>query len=145
MDGGRRNERTLLKIAALLVSLALLAERAAGRSLPVRFLVFAILRRAEAIAKSFVAREAGVEGMDWPAPGDAAAIRNQPLEGAWLALSFRMLAAALCDLVEAAAGSAAIGSTVALAAVRDTLAGGAPRAPVLLLFFPAARRPHDTS
>jgi hypothetical protein len=116
----------LLKIAALLVSLALLAERAAGRSLPVRFLVFAIMRRAEAIAKSFVAREAGAEGMDWPAPGDAAAIRNQPLEGAWLALSFRMLAAAL-------------------AAVRDTLAGGAPRAPVLLFLFPAARRPHDTS
>ncbi len=142
MVGALRNEGMLLKIAALLVSLALVAERAAGRSLPVRLLVFAVLRRAEAIAQNFVAREAGAEGIDWPVPGDAAAIRNQPLEAAWLALSFRMLAAALCDLVEAAAGSA-----TCVAAVRETLAGGAPRAPVLLLFFPAGRQPqpHDTS
>ena len=144
MDGGRRNEGTLLRIAALLVSLALVAERAAGRSLPVRFIVLALLRRAEAVATAFVAREAGADGIDWPNLGDAAEFRGQPLEAAWLALSFHMLAAALCDLVEAATRSAVDRSAAALAAVRHAFAGGAP---VLLLVFPTRRqtRSYDTS
>ena len=45
MDGALRNDRALPKIAALLVALALIAERAAGRSFPVRFIVLGGVRR----------------------------------------------------------------------------------------------------
>ena len=47
---------TLQGHARTLLALALLAERSAARSFPVRFLVLAILFRAEAIARRFVAR-----------------------------------------------------------------------------------------
>ena len=56
MEGALQDRGSLKGIAATLLSLALLAERAAGRSLPVRFLVLVILGRAEAIARRFVAR-----------------------------------------------------------------------------------------
>ena len=56
MDGlAIRDDRTLGRIVATLVALAVLAERAAGRSYPVRCLVLFILRQAESVAGSFVA------------------------------------------------------------------------------------------
>ncbi|KAB2957640.1 MAG: hypothetical protein F9K19_01905 [Rhizobiaceae bacterium] len=94
----------LLKIAALLVSLSLVAERAAGRSFPARFLVLAILRRAESVATSFVAatvEAAGATADDFPWLDDSAESGASPLDAAWLALRFRLLAGVL-DLCRAA-------------------------------------------
>ena len=58
MEGVLQARGTFQGIALTLLALAMLAERTAARSLPVRFLVLAILYRAEAIARRFVARSA---------------------------------------------------------------------------------------
>ena len=58
MEGVLHDRGTFRGIARTLLALALLAERTAARSFPVRFLVLVILYRAEAIARRFVAREA---------------------------------------------------------------------------------------
>lgn len=138
MDGEVRNERMLLRIAALLVALALLAERAAGRSSPVRFLALSFLRRAETIARTFVAREMRAE---WPNLEETPEFHCSPFDAAALALRFRLLAAVLVDLVDAACGSAG----------RRPFAGVAPDGlvpcTVLFLVFPSCLRPRprDTS
>ena len=87
----------LRRIAAMLLALATLAERAAGRSRPVRWLVLWALSRAEAAASAFVAEN------------DPLAIEYstlQPPDGAdeaiRLAESFRVLAAALFALAHQA-------------------------------------------
>lgn len=137
-DGRVRNERMLLKIAALLVALSLLAERAAGRSFPVRFLVLAILRRGEAVARAFVAREIG---MNWPFLESPPETMGHPVDAAALALRLRLLAVILADLVDTACGSAG----------RQPFASLAPESvvpcTVLLLVFPSCPRPRplDTS
>ena len=145
MDGAVRNGGTLLKIAALLVSLSLVAERAAGRSFPVRFLVLAVLRRAEAVATAYVAaaaEAAGATADDFPwldeAPEDGAG----PLDAAWLALRFRLLAA-LLDLCRAAGRSGDMSGDTTANWVGNR-AGNCARfpatpLPVLLLVFPARR------
>jgi len=143
MDGGMdgRNERMLLKIAALLLSLSLVAERAAGRSFPVRYLVLAVLRRAEAIARAFVVRETQI---DWPEPVETPEFHGHPADAASLALGLRMLALILADVVEAGCVSAGEGP----------FAGNAPCEPakILLIVVPgprrrsvSERRPWDTS
>ncbi|HTV71816.1 MAG TPA: hypothetical protein VMF90_25065 [Rhizobiaceae bacterium] len=50
--------QALASIARVLVALAVLAERACGRSLPTRCLILWILRQAEAVARDFVIGEA---------------------------------------------------------------------------------------
>lgn len=141
MDGAVRNERMLLKIAAILVSLSLIAERAAGRSFPVRFLLLAILRRAEVIARAFVVRETQI---DWPEVGETSGMYGHPADAASLALRLRMLAVILADFVEAAC----------LSAGDEPFASVAPRgvAQFLLFIVPGPRRrgfmrnqPWDTS
>ncbi|KAB2922582.1 MAG: hypothetical protein F9K25_19250, partial [Candidatus Contendobacter sp.] len=111
---------TLKGIAATLLALAFLAERAAGRSLPVRFVVLAILGRAEKIARAFAAREtaaliaeaieAGCPCPDWPsdwpyqdllAPGEPSATHYGAGGAELLALRLRMLAALLGMLADA--------------------------------------------
>ena len=97
-DGGVRNEPMLLRIAALLVSLSLVAERAAGRSWPVRFLVLALLRRADAVATAFVAGEVEAVGAgedDFPWLDEVPEGGSSPLDAACLALRFRALAGVL--------------------------------------------------
>ena len=88
----------LRRIAAMLLALATLAERAAGRSRPVRWLVLWVLSRAEAAASAFVAETDPLLPIAYPAfqPPDGAdeAIR--------LAESFRVLAAALFALARQA-------------------------------------------
>ncbi|KAB2946199.1 MAG: hypothetical protein F9K19_26030, partial [Rhizobiaceae bacterium] len=72
MAGALQDKGTFQGIARTLLALALLAERAAGRSLPVRFLVLVLLGRAEAIARRFVAQEAAAgmaEALDAGYPG----------------------------------------------------------------------------
>ena len=58
-DGEALDERTARRIIALLVSFACLAERAAGRSFPVRWLVLTLLRYAERVAWDFVIEATG--------------------------------------------------------------------------------------
>ncbi|HTV70040.1 MAG TPA: hypothetical protein VMF90_16035 [Rhizobiaceae bacterium] len=71
--------QALANIARVLVALAVLAERACGRSLPTRCLILWILRQAEAVARDFVIGEAlavGVAAPHQPAPmpgGDSVA------------------------------------------------------------------------
>ena len=149
MDGAWRNEGRLPKIAALLVSLSLVAERAVGRSFPVRFLVLSILRRAEAVATSFVAATAEAAGADFPWLDDTAESGASPLDAAWLALRFRLLAAVL-DLCCAAGRSAGRGARSGNCAGNTTgnhARHPAAPFPILLLFFLTRRqpRPHDTS
>jgi hypothetical protein len=142
----------LPKIAALLLSLALVAERAAGRSWPVRFLLLLILRRAEAVATSFVVREAAAVGAaadDFPWLDEAAEGGSSPLDAAFLALRFRLLAAVL-ELCRAAGRS---GNTDGgISGNRAGIPGdNAPRLPLLLIVsLPGRRfhrlpRPPDTS
>jgi len=143
MDG--RNEGMLPKIAALLVTLSLLAERAAGRSWPVRFLLLLILRRADAVATAFVVREieaAEAAAADFPWLGDTAESGSSPLDAAFLALRFRALAEVLelCRSVRRSGNRACIMSG-------SCVPHPATRFPILLLVFPARRRApvHDTS
>ena len=149
MEGAFRDRRTLRAIAATLLALALLAERAAGRSFPVRFLVLSLLWRAEAVARAFVAEAtgtfvAGATGADWPCPdlpsfAEPLGLRGRPVDAAILALRLRMLAAVL-GMLSGAAG---------LSAGEEPRPEGAPGLPVILVVrLPAARRPprpHDTS
>lgn len=92
MDWAGRNDRTLGRIAAVLLSLAVLAERAGGRCFPVRWLVLSILWRAEAVVRAFVAGEMGTDEACFDDPSRFTA---SPLDAAWLALRFRTLAAVL--------------------------------------------------
>ena len=86
------DERTLRRIIATLVSLALVAERAAGRSWPIRRLVLWALRRAEFAVGDYVF---AVTGTPPSAFAGIAADEDGPEEAFRLAASFRMLATAL--------------------------------------------------
>jgi hypothetical protein len=93
MNGKMRKGRDRLEsIAALLLSLAGLAERAATRSAPVRILVLWILRQAEAVAADFV--DGAPSAVIW---NDRAITTPDPLgygpdDALALAVSLRLLA-----------------------------------------------------
>lgn len=84
--------RTLSRIVAMLIALAVLAERAGGRSFPVRWLVLCILRRAEAVAHAFVVEATQA---NWPCLEEDFGSESAPLEAVWLAWRLRVLAAVL--------------------------------------------------
>jgi hypothetical protein len=88
------NAKQMTRLAALLLALAGLAERAAGSSGPVCLLVLWLIRPSEAIARDLVANLApGAVYLPEPAaPQDVAA------EALRLAQNFRLLAAALVAL-----------------------------------------------
>ena len=102
MNAAGRDFRALSRIAALLVALSVLAERAGGCSLPVRWIVLAILRRAESVAHGFV-----VDATQATAPyfHDEWEADNRPLDAVWLAWRFRLLAAMLGALMRLASGA----------------------------------------
>jgi hypothetical protein len=77
----------LRRIAAILLALATVAERAANRSRPVRWLVLWILQRAEAVASAYVAEIDPFAPMADLAPADGHD------EAVRLAETFCMLAA----------------------------------------------------
>jgi hypothetical protein len=89
------DERTLRRIMALLAALAVLAERVAVRSLPVRWLVLCILRRAETVAGEYVFEAAGMP----PVIEGLAAVGNGPADALRLAARLHALAAALGALL----------------------------------------------
>lgn len=135
MEGPGR-DRMLRQVIALLVLLAGVAERAAGRAVPVRILVLLVLRRAESVARAYAAGALWVDvicyedgGLDGP-PGAAA-----------LALRFRALAAALGTLL-APADVLDARTKTAEAAHRRSLAR---HAAALVTPDVAPAWPHDTS
>jgi hypothetical protein len=82
-------KEVLKRIIGLLLSFAGLAERASGRSYPVRCLVLWILRRAEVVAQDWIA-----DGSDDMQSTATCAVlhRNSRAEALHLAQSFRALA-----------------------------------------------------
>jgi hypothetical protein len=109
MDGGLVSERGLRQAARMLVGLAVLAEAAAGRSLPVRWFVLALLRHAERVVRNALIDETGWNPSDVeqalgfgidpdgrPGPGSG------PADAAMLAWRLRALAALLRALLSPA-------------------------------------------
>ncbi len=96
MDAGL-HEKTLRRIIALLVSFAGLAERAAGRSLPVRWFVLTILRYAEGVALGYVADTTGLDCSSCFADDPEAGCKAD--DASVLAWRFRALAALLRALL----------------------------------------------
>ncbi len=92
-------------MAATLLALALLAERAAGRSLPVRFILLAVLGRAEAIARAFVARAIAADVPDLICGAEPPGLRGGTADAEILALRLRMLAVVLDALADPLAGA----------------------------------------
>lgn len=97
-----RGEKLLRRIVAVLVSLALLAERAADRPWRVRFLVLWLLRRAEKVACGFVREETGRLVIF----EDVAPTGNSPDDARCIAERLRGLAAALAALLPDSCGFA---------------------------------------
>jgi hypothetical protein len=96
-------ERAALgRIAALLLALAVLAERASGRSAVVRCLVLWLLRQAETVARDFV--EGGPDASSASMP--VAAKGAGPHEAMRLAISLRTLARHLRDHASVLAAAA---------------------------------------
>ena len=102
MDGRARNGRRLRSIIALLLSLASVADLAAGRAFPIRWLVLAILRRGERAAQVYVAEAMQVEWADLEGAMEAGV---DPGDAALLAWRFRWLAAVLGALLEQRGGT----------------------------------------
>ena len=78
-------------IVALLLALAALAERSAGRSLPVRWLVLWRLWQADAVARDFVAGSAS-NAAGWSPVLATVRYGTDPADAMDLAASFRALA-----------------------------------------------------
>jgi hypothetical protein len=96
METAKSSDRSLGGIVAILVSLAVLAERAAGRSFPVRWVVLVLLRRAEAVVSDFVS---GAMPYEWPCLGEAEETGNDPADAILLAARLRALAAVVAALM----------------------------------------------
>ncbi len=138
MLGGLQDSGTFRGIAATLLALALLAERTSARCFPVRFFVLAILFRAEAIARTFVAREIAADWPDSPCLEDPGARHYGAADAQLLALRLRMLAVVLGALADAADGSDEC--LAGLPAGVPPYADIAPGLPIFLVVrLPAAR------
>jgi hypothetical protein len=99
MQGEARDDRRLRRIIALLVSLAGLAEQAAGRCYPLRFIVLLVLRRAQSAACDYVADAALLDGL-WFDDGMQDGCR--PEDAVLLGQRFRWLAAVVAGLLSPA-------------------------------------------
>ena len=85
------NRNVLMRIAAILLALADLAERAAGASRPVRYQVLWALRQADEVVSEFVTGST-CEGGQWPTASTTACCGFDPADAENLAASLRMLA-----------------------------------------------------
>ena len=95
MDVGL-DDRTLRRTAALLVALAVLAERAAARSFPVRWFILSILRYGEAVARAYVVE---LTQWEWPGFDEDLEPGSSAYDAALLAWRLRLLAAVLGALL----------------------------------------------
>lgn len=96
-DADRQTIIALRRVAAVLMSLAALAEGAAGRSVAVRHLVLWLLRPGEALIRGHVAAITGLVD-DAPVAAEWRA-DDGPAEALRLAASFRALAFALAVFI----------------------------------------------
>ena len=101
-EAGEENRKALRRLLALLLALADLAERAVGRSGPVRHLVLWLLRPAEEISRDHVA---GLTRTVFPPAPAISRDADGIADAMRLALSFRTLAAALAALTAEAFAS----------------------------------------
>ena len=85
------NRNVLMRIAAILLALADLAERAAGASRPVRYQVLWALRQADEVASAFVTGSP-CEGDQWPPAATPVRCGFDRADAEHLAASLRMLA-----------------------------------------------------
>ena len=85
------NRNVLMRIAAILLALADLAERAAGASRSVRYQVLWALRQADEVVSEFVTGST-CEGGQWPPASSPACRGFDPADAENLAASLRMLA-----------------------------------------------------
>ena len=138
MHGEALDDRTLRRIIALLIALAALTERAAGRFFPVRWLVLCVLRRAEVVGRDFVIETAP---WAWPYLEDALDAGSSPMDAVLLGQRLRMLAAVLRALLTPD------DSLDGWMSGRDTARRSPASFACRLLFTPDCRRPalHDTS
>jgi hypothetical protein len=93
-----RDLKALDGIAAILLALAALAERAAGAPLPVRWLVLWFLRQAEGVATEFVAGSPGVALGAGASDPTASPHGCRPSDAIDLAFSLSSLACAVAIL-----------------------------------------------
>jgi hypothetical protein len=170
MERAVQDRGTLQGIARTLLALALLAERSAARSFPVRFLVLAILFRAEAIARRFVARSTATliaEALDAGCPeiafpdlaclDEPAGLHYGAADAVLLALRLRILAAVLgmfSDAEDILGDQSAVfsdnrpgGWPADWSAIAATGANGLPPLLLIIRLYAARRpfRPYDTS
>ena len=130
---GRPERQVLARIVALLLALAVLADRAGAAPFPVRFIVLTILRHAEAVAWRFIATAAHAPsraGIEAPVP-----CHDSRAEAARLALGLRLLALVVAELAAQAPAAGAPGW------LRNLIRAGTR--PVV--HAPAALPAHDTS
>jgi len=110
---------------ATLIALAVLAERASVRSLPVRWLVLLFLRHAEAVAREFVVETTQTQRFARVLP-----IEGNPADAMLLAARFRALAAAIAALLHLACrlglGTGRVDASVRLIALQPGQLLGAP-------------------
>ncbi len=142
MDGAGMNGRKLRSIIALLVQLASVADLAAGRAFPIRWMVLFFLRRGERAAQVYVARALHAELADLedelaPVSGPADA---SPADAVLIAWRFRWYATVLGALLDLLGGDA---RTTGRDRVPDRRACRAGR-PAVLPGLPLPRL-HDTS
>jgi hypothetical protein len=86
------DRNVLMRIAAILLALADLAERAAGASRPVRYQVLWALRQADEVVSEFVTGSACDAACQWPPASSPACCGFDPADAENLAASLRMLA-----------------------------------------------------
>lgn len=143
-----REGRALQRIVALLIALAGLADRAASRSFPVRVIVVALLRRAEAAAWAFAIESATGSSGFRPhcrrphfvsLPGAPVRSHDGPAEAIRLALSFRALALVVAELANRVGLFAAVSSSLWPVRIRHRAFSGGNR------HGPAAHPAPDTS
>lgn len=126
------------RLAALVLSFAGLAECAATRSAPVRFVVLFILRLAEAFIAGFVA-DTDPDAADWHAQHTMDFSGNSPADALALALSFRLLAIIVQAVaVEAARLPDAADVSGVMGRVGGMVSG-------MKLAAPLSAKPRDTS
>lgn len=94
MGAEGRDIEALRGIVTTLVSLARLAQCAAGLPFPLRFVLLAILRLAESVAREFVVEEMAA---DWF--GGSPEFGNRPADATLLAMRFCALAEAIVVLI----------------------------------------------
>jgi hypothetical protein len=102
----------LMRIVAILLALASLAERAAGAPRPVRCQVLWALQQADAVARAFVAGSVWDAACQWPPAMTPVRHGFDPADAADLAASLRMLAFLVLNIAAQASPGGTCGDSL---------------------------------